>query len=97
VPSSEITIANEQMPPDQIQRLHTQVLGLGQMALQDLAPSERETVSVFGSINSEDFSDLKRELNDSFLQVLNRYSSRPGANSVYCFAYQAFPIYRKTE
>jgi hypothetical protein len=50
---------------------------------------------VFGSIRSEDFEDMRKELNDSFLKVLNKYASRPSADSVHCFAVQAFPIYTK--
>lgn len=97
VPSEEVTIASDQLPAEEMQKLHAQVLTLGQMALADLTPDERETISVFGSIEAKDFPALRRELNDMFLQVLNKYSSTSKADAVFCFALQAFPVYRQDD
>lgn len=95
IPSEEVTIAGDQLEPAETQKLHSQVLDLAQRALTDLEPHEREATSVFGSIHEDDFAEMKSELNDTFLQILNKYSARSGANSVYCFTQQVFPVYRK--
>lgn len=94
-PSEEITVTGDQLDDELTNRLHIQVLDLGKHALEELPPEEREAISVFGSVRNEDFEDMKKELNDSFLKVLNKYASKPGADSVHCFALQAFPVYRK--
>jgi uncharacterized protein (TIGR02147 family) len=94
-PAEEITITGEQMDESLTCRLHAQVLDLAKLSLEELPPEQRESISVFGSIRSEDFEDMRKELNDSFLKVLNKYASRPGADSVHCFAVQAFPVYKK--
>lgn len=94
-PSEEITVTGDQLDDELTTRLHAQVLDLGKMALDELPPEDREAVSVFGSVRQEDFEDMKKELNDSFLKILNKYASKPGADSVHCFALQAFPVYRK--
>jgi uncharacterized protein (TIGR02147 family) len=95
VPAEEVTIASDQLPPQEIQKLHAQVLNLGQMALSELNPDEREAISIFASIRADDFAEMRKELNDSLIQVLNKYSSKSDADAVFCFGLQAFPIYRK--
>lgn len=95
VPSTDVTIACDPLPEEQIQMLHHQVLELSAKALSEMSPVERENYSIFASIDSADLPDLKRELNDVFLQLLNKYSGRPKTDSVFCFALQVFPIYRK--
>ncbi len=94
-PSEDITVTGEQLDEEDTRRLHSQVLELGRQALDGLPSDQREAISVFGSVCSEDFNEMKKELNDSFLKVLNKYASRPGADSVHCFALQAFPVYKK--
>lgn len=94
-PSEEITVTGDQLDDSLTNRLHMQVLDLGKLAIEELPPEEREAISVFGSVRGEDFEELKKELNDSFLKILNKYASKPGADSVHCFALQAFPVYRK--
>ncbi len=96
-PSEEVTIAGEQMPEENTRALHSQVMDLAQMALQDMTVDSRESLSVFASIHQEDFADLRKELNDSYLRILNKYANRPQADSVFCFSLQAFPVYSKNQ
>lgn len=90
--SEEVTIAGEQIAEEDTNTLHAQMLDLSKLAL-DLSTVDRESLSVFASINREDFEDMRKEMNDGLLQILNKYANRPAANSVFCFGFQAFPIY----
>ena len=91
----EVTIAGEQIAEDDTRALHHQVMDLSKVAIHELGAEARESISVFGSVRAEDFADMRKELNDGFLQILNKYANRTGADSVYCFTLQAFPIYSK--
>lgn len=94
-PSEDVTIAGDQIAEEDTNALHAQVLALSKMALEGLEPGERESLSVFASINREDFEDMRKEMNDALLQILNKYANRPAADSVFCFGFQAFPIYSR--
>lgn len=94
-PSEEVTVAGDQFGEDDLRSLHAQTLALAGQALDGMTSLERENLSVYGSIRAEDFAEMRKELNDTLVQLLNKYASKPGTDSVYCFAMQAFPIYRR--
>lgn len=94
VPRDEITIAGEQAREEDTVNLHSQVLDLAQEALTGLTTDDRESISAFVSLNKEDFAEMRKELNDTLMQVLNKYSTRPKTDTVACISLQAFSIYR---
>jgi len=95
-PSEEVTITGDETPEENTRVLHTQVMDLAKLALQDLESEERESLSVFGTIHKEDFQDMRKEMNDALLQILNKYANRQNTDSVFCFSLQAFPVYSKS-
>lgn len=94
-PSEEVTVAGDQFSEEDLRGLHAQTLALAGQALDGLNSTERENLAIYGSIRSEDFAEMRKELNDTVVQLLNKYASRPATDSVYCFALQAFPLYQR--
>jgi uncharacterized protein (TIGR02147 family) len=94
--SEEVTIAGDQLADEELRGLHAQALELSRLAIEGLGAKERESLTVFGSVRKDDFKDMRKEMNDALLQILNKYASRPGSDSVFCLALQAFPIYSKS-
>lgn len=93
--TEQVTIAGEQIDEQDTRALHAQVLDLSKLALEGLDAEQRESISVFGSFHEDDFADMRKELNDGLLQILNKYADRSNSNSVFCFTLQAFPVYQK--
>lgn len=94
VPRDEITIAGEQAREEDTIHLHSQVLDLAQKALKELSSEDRESISAFASVNKDDLPEMRKELNDALMEVLNKYSNRPKADAVICVSLQGFTVYK---
>lgn len=93
--SEEVTIASDQISDESSRAIHQQVLDLSSAAIREMDSTDRESISVFGSVDSNDFPEMRKEINDSILQILNKYASKKSANTVFCLGLNAFPIYKR--
>ena len=91
-PSSDFTMIGSDIPSQSIRHFHAQVLAKAAKAIESQGVDQRENSSTIFSCEVEDLPDIKKDLKEFRLKLMNKYAQGESKNSLYCLSIQLFDL-----
>lgn len=92
-PTEANTYFGDNAPSEAIRFFHSQLLERAQKALQFTPIEERDSQSMFFSIDRRDAAKMSEEIRHSISNIVNRYAQTGKADSIQALTLQVFPVW----
>lgn len=97
VAKQNVTMSGGESPSKAVQAFHAGLMAKAQESIEKQSFDQRNLFSIIYSINGNKIPLVQREIEQSILQILGKYTSEPGEDCIQGFSLQNFSIYKEGE